>query len=67
MSKEKVGTDKPVRLVAQGMPRAAQPAQGGSAAMKGGSAAPHRKGKATSSFSAHVKPKKKVSNLKQEP
>jgi hypothetical protein len=35
--------------------------------VKGGSAAPHRKGKATSFFSAHVKPKKKVSNSNQEP
>jgi len=34
---------------------------GDSAAVKGGSAAPHRKGKTTSYSSAHVKPKKKVS------
>jgi hypothetical protein len=34
--------------------------------VKGDSAAPHRKGKATSS-SAHVKPKKKVYQPKQEP
>jgi len=33
---------------------------GGSAAVKGSSAAPHRKGKTTSFSSAHVKPKKKV-------
>jgi hypothetical protein len=50
----KVGIDKPAQLVAQGLPRVAQPTQGGSAT-------PHRKGKATSSFYAHVKPKKKVS------
>jgi hypothetical protein len=66
MSMGKVGTNKSAKLVAQGLLRAAQPAQGGNAAMKDGSAAPHRKGKATSSFSTHVKPKKKVSNSKQE-
>ena len=39
---------------------------GDSAAVKGGSAAPpHRKGKTTSSSSAHVKPKKKVSHPEQ--
>jgi hypothetical protein len=64
MSKEKVGTDKPAQLVVQGLPRVAQPTQGGSAAVNSGSAAPHRKGKATSSFSGHVKAKKNVSNSK---
>ena len=38
---------------------------GGSAAVKGGSAVPHRKGRTTSSSSAHVKPKKKVSHPEQ--
>jgi hypothetical protein len=50
MSKGKVGTNKPTQLVAQSLPQVAQPAQGSSAAVKGGSAAPHRKGKATYSF-----------------
>jgi hypothetical protein len=45
MSKGKVGTDKPAQLLAQGLPRAAQPTQGGSAVVKGGSAAPTEKGR----------------------
>jgi hypothetical protein len=67
MSKGKVGTEQPAQKVAQKQPRAAQPAQGSSAAVKGGSATPHRKGKATSSSFALVKPKKKVYQPKQEP
>ena len=51
-------------MVAQGQPRVAPQPMGGSATVKGGSAAPHRNGK-TSSSSAHVKPKKKVSHPKQ--
>jgi hypothetical protein len=45
MSKGKVGTNKPAQLVAQGLPRAAQPAKGGSAAVKGSNAAPIEKGR----------------------
>jgi hypothetical protein len=67
MSKRKIGIDQPTQMVAQKQPRAAQPAKGGSAVVKDGSAAPHRKGKATSFSSAHVKPKKEVSKSKQEP
>jgi hypothetical protein len=67
MSKGKIGIDQPAQMVAQKQPRAAQPAKCGSATVKGGSAAPHRKGKATSLSSAHVKPKKEVSKSKQEP
>jgi hypothetical protein len=51
-------------MVAQKQPRAAQLAKGSSAAVKGSSAGPHRKGKATSFSSAHVKPKKEVSKSK---
>jgi hypothetical protein len=36
MSKGKAGIDQPAQMVAQKLPRAAQPAKGGSAAMKGG-------------------------------
>jgi hypothetical protein len=67
MSKGKVGIDQPVQMVAQKQPRAAQPAKDGSAAMKGGSATPRRKGKATSFSSTHVNPKKEVSKSKQAP
>ena len=52
-------------MVAQGQPRAALQPKGSSAAMKGGSSTPHKKGKTTSSSSAHVKPKKKVSHPEQ--
>ena len=38
-----------------------------STAVKGGSAVPHRKGKATSTISVHDKPKKQVYQPKQEP
>jgi hypothetical protein len=65
--KGKVGIDQSIQMVAQKQPRVAQPAKGSSAAVKGGSAAPHRKGKDTSFSSAHVKPKKEVSKSKQEP
>ena len=54
-------------MVAQQQPRAAQPPKSGSAAMKGGSAAPHRKGKATTYAPGQVKLMKKVSKSKQEP
>jgi hypothetical protein len=47
MSKGKVGIDQPAQKVAKKQPRAAWPAKGGSAAIKGGNAAPHRKEKAT--------------------
>jgi hypothetical protein len=45
MSKGKVGIDQPAQMVAQKQPRAAQPAKGNSAAVKGGSAAPTEKGR----------------------
>jgi len=67
MSKGKIGTDRPAQKVAHKQPRAAQPPQGGSAAVKGGSAAPHRKGKATYAPAAHDQPKKWVSKTKNEP
>jgi len=65
MSKGQEGIDRSAQMVAQGQPRAAPQPMGGSAAVKGGSAAPHRKGKTTSYSSAHVKPKKKVSHPEQ--
>jgi hypothetical protein len=65
MSKGREGIDRSTQMVAQGQPRAASQPMGGSAAVKGGSVAPHRKGKTTSSSSAHVKPKKKVSHPEQ--
>ena len=65
MNKGQKGIDRSVQIVAQGQPRAAPQPMGGSAAVKGGSAAPHRKGKTTSYSSAHVKPKKKVSHPEQ--
>ncbi|XP_066316477.1 uncharacterized protein [Miscanthus floridulus] len=61
VSKGQEGTDRSTQKVAQDQPRAAPQPMGGSAAVKGGSATPHRKGKTTSYSSAHVKPKKKVS------
>jgi hypothetical protein len=67
MSKGRVGTDQPAQIATLKQPWAAQPPKGGSAAVQGGSAAPHRKGKATSSVSAHDKPKKQVYQPKQEP
>jgi hypothetical protein len=67
MSKGKIGIDQPAQMVAQKQPRAAQPVKGGSATMKGGSATPHRKGKATSFSSNHVKTKNEVPKSKQEP
>ena len=66
MSKGQEGIDRSAQMVAQGQPKAAPQPMGGSAAVKGGSAAPHRKVKTTSSSSsAHVKPKKKVSLSEQ--
>jgi hypothetical protein len=60
MSNGRVGTDRPAQMVTHKQPRAAQPAQGGSAA-------PHRKGKVTSTATAHDKPMKKVYQQKVEP
>jgi len=65
MSKGQECIDRSAQMVAQGQPRAAPQPMDGSAAMKGDSAAPHRKGKTTSSSSAHVKPMKKVSHPEQ--
>ena len=64
VSKGQEGIDRSTQMVAQGQPRVAPQPMGGSATVKGGSAAPHRNGK-TSSSSAHVKPKKKVSHPEQ--
>ena len=47
-------------------PRAAQPANADSAAVKGGSAAPHRKGKDTNFISKQIKPNKKVYQHKKK-
>jgi len=60
-SKGKIGTEQPAQKVTSRLPRAALLAKGGSAAVKGGSATPHRKGKATYSSYASDKPKKHVS------
>jgi hypothetical protein len=67
MSKGRVGIDQPAQMVTQKQPWAAQPLKGGSAAVKGSSAAPHKKGKATSYVSTYDKPKKQVYQPKQEP
>ena len=58
MSKGQEGIDRSAQMVAQSQPRAAP-------RPTGGSAAPHRKGKTTTSSSALVKPKKKVSHPEQ--
>ena len=67
ISKGKVGTEQPAQKVARKSPRAAQPAKAGSAAVKGGNAAPHRKGKATNFISEQIKPNKKQYRPKKNP
>ena len=67
ISKGKVGTKQPAQKMAHKSPRAAQPAKAGSAAVMGGSAAPHRKGKATNFISEQIKPNKKVYQPKKKP
>jgi hypothetical protein len=66
MSKGQIGTERPAQMAAQKQPRAALPPTDGSAAVKGGSAAPRRKGKATYSSSAHDKASGKVYIVKNE-
>jgi hypothetical protein len=60
MSNGRVGIDRPAQMVTHKQPRVAQPAQGSSAA-------PHRKGKVTSTATAYDKPMKKVYQQKVEP
>ena len=65
-SKGKMGTEQPAQKVTPWLPRAALPTKGGSAAVKGGSAAPHRKGKAIHSSYASEKPKKHMYQQEQK-
>jgi len=65
-SKGKIGREQRAQKVAPRQPQVAMPAKGGSAAMKGDSVAPHRKGKATYFFYASGKPKRQVSQAKQK-
>ena len=58
-SKEKIDTDQPAQTVAVQHPRAVVP-HGGSAVVKGDSAAPRKNGKATHSVPDQTKPMKKV-------
>ena len=58
-SKGKIGTDQPTQTMAVQCSRVAVP-HSGSAVVKGGSAAPHKNGKATNSVPDQIKPKKKV-------
>jgi hypothetical protein len=67
ISKGKIGTDRPAQSVTQKPTRAAQPVKRSSAAVKGGSATPPRKGKITYFSFAHDKPKKQVYKVKNEP
>ena len=58
--KGKIGIDQPTQTAAVQRPRAAVP-HSGSATVKGGSAVPHKNGKATHSVLDQTKPMKKVS------
>jgi hypothetical protein len=72
-SKGQIGTEQPAQKVTPWLPRAALPTKGGSAAVKGGSAAPHWKGKATHTsyasdkFKRHVSPQEKKSQKPRDP
>ena len=57
--KDKIGTDQLAHTTAVQRPWAAL-LHSGSAVVKGGSAAPHKNGKATNSVPDQIKPKKKV-------
>ena len=62
--KGKIDTDQPAQTVAVQRPRAAVP-HDSSAKVKGGSATPHKNGKATNSTPDQTKPKKKGYQEKQ--
>jgi hypothetical protein len=59
-SKGKIGTKQPTKKVPEKQPQATLPAKSGSVDVKGGSVAPHRKGKVTYSSYACDKPKSQV-------